>query len=172
MLRAPAATRENPGGSLLQSREAHFLCGVSRVITPKLWNFQRVLHTLATTQEVPRHTRLHSRGSTRVQPPPEELRFLLQTRDEGSFSASSGKNFRRFRRISRGGALHSKGERNSWVVPPFQESPRCLSPLQRILFSLHCFDFHAEDRLTPRWHVGQPCMKASWESLEGKPQIP
>ena len=31
---------------------------------------------------------------------------------------------------------------------------------------------HAEDRLTPRWHVGQPCGKASWESLEGKPQIP
>ena len=30
------------------------------------WNFQRVLHTLAATQEVPRHTRLHSRGSTRV----------------------------------------------------------------------------------------------------------
>ena len=43
--------------------EAHFLCGVSRVITPKLWNIQRVLHTLATTQEFPRHTRLHSRGS-------------------------------------------------------------------------------------------------------------
>ena len=29
-------------------------------------NFQRVLHTLAATQEVPRHSRLHSRGSTRV----------------------------------------------------------------------------------------------------------
>ena len=43
--------------------EAHFICGFSRVITPKLWNFQRVLHTLATTQEFPRHTRLHSRGS-------------------------------------------------------------------------------------------------------------
>ena len=28
--------------------------------------FQRVLHTLAATQEVPQHTRLHSRGSTRV----------------------------------------------------------------------------------------------------------
>ena len=32
-------------------------------------------------------------------------------------------------------------------------------------FSLHCLDFHTEDRLTPRWHVGQPCRKASWESL-------
>ena len=33
---------------------------------------------------------------------------------------------------------------------------------------LHCFDFHAEDGLPPRWHVGQPCGKASWESLGGK----
>ena len=36
--------------------------------------------------------------------------------------------------------------------------------------SLHCLDFQAEDRLTPRWHVGQPCEKASWESLVGKPR--
>ena len=49
-------------------------------------------------------------------------------------------------------------------MPPFQESPRCLSPFQGNLFSLHCLDFQAEDRLTPRWHVGQPCGKASWES--------
>ena len=35
-------------------------------IHTNLWNFQRVHHTLAATQEVPRHTRLHSRGSTRV----------------------------------------------------------------------------------------------------------
>ena len=35
--------------------------------------------------------------------------------------------------------------------------------------SLHCLDFQAEDRLTPRWHVGQPCVKAWWESLVGKP---
>ena len=48
--------------------EAHFPRGVSRLITPNLWNFQRVLHTLAATQEVARHTRLHSRGSTRVPP--------------------------------------------------------------------------------------------------------
>ena len=33
-----------------------------------LMHIQRVLHTLAATQKVPRHTRLHSRGSTRVPP--------------------------------------------------------------------------------------------------------
>ena len=53
-------------------------------------------------------------------------------------------------------------------MPPFPESPRCLSPFQGNLFSLHFLDFQAEDRLTPRWHVGQPCEKASWESLVGK----
>ena len=37
-------------------------------MTPNFWNFQRVLHTLAATQKVPRHTRLHSRGSPRVPP--------------------------------------------------------------------------------------------------------
>ena len=55
-------------------------------------------------------------------------------------------------------------------VAQFEESPRCLSPFQRKLVSLDGLDFHAEDRLTPRWHVGQPCGKASWESLTGKPR--
>ena len=63
-----------------------------------------------------------------------------------------------------------KGERKSSVVPPFPESPRCLCPLQGNLFSLHCHDFQAEDRLSPWFHVGQPCGKASWESLVGKPR--
>ena len=63
-----------------------------------------------------------------------------------------------------------KGERESRVVAPFPESPRCLSPFQGNQFSLHCLDVQAEDRLTPRWHVGQPCGKASWESPVGKPR--
>ena len=101
---------------------------------------------------------------------PEEPRFLLLAREEGSFPCVVGKEFPRSRRISRGGALYRKGERNSRVVPAFPESTRCLSPFQGNLFSLHCLDFQAEDRLTPRWHVGQPCGKASWEILVGKPQ--
>ena len=59
---------------------------------------------------------------------------------------------------------------NSLVVQPFPEYPRYLSPFQGNLFSLHCLDFQAEDRLPPRWQVGQPCGKASWESLVGEPQ--
>ena len=52
----------------------------------------------------------------------------------------------------------------------FPKFPKCLTPFQGNLFSLHCLDFQAEDRLTTRWHVGQPCGKASWEILVGKPQ--
>ena len=94
----------------------------------------------------------------------------LLAREEGSFPCGVGKDFQAFPSHLRGGALHRKGEMNSRVVRPYPESPRCLSPFQGKLFSLHCLDFHAEDRLTPRWHVGQPCGKASWESLMGKPR--
>ena len=57
-------------------------------------------------------------------------------------------------------------------VPPWCESILGLKveALQGNQFSLHCLDFQAEDRLKPRWHVGQPCRKASWESLVGKPR--
>ena len=103
-------------------------------------------------------------------PHPDEPRFRLIDPEEGSFPCVVGKEFPAFPAISRGGALHRKGERNSRVVPPFPECPRCLSPFQGNLFSLHCFDFQAEDGLTPRWHVGQPCGTASWEMLVGKSQ--
>ena len=84
--------------------------------------------------------------------------------------AWSRKISRRSGRILRRGPLHRKDEKNSRVVPPFPETPKCLSPFQGNLFSLHCLDFQAEDRRTPRWHVEQPCGKASWESLVGKPR--
>ena len=92
-------------------------------------------------------------------PHPEGPCFCLLAREGDPFPACSGKNSRRSRRISRGGALHRKGERNFRVMRPFPESPRCLSTFQVNVFSLHCFDFQAEDRLTPWWHVGQPFVK-------------
>ena len=56
-------------------------------------------------------------------PNPEEPRFRLLAREDGSFPCVVGKEFPGSRRISRGGALHRKGERNSRVVPPFSEPP-------------------------------------------------
>ena len=116
---------------------------------------------------IPLSTRVEARES---RPHPEEPHFRLLAREEGFFPCVVGKGFLAFPRISRGGALHMKGERNSRGVPPFPEFPRCLSPFQGNLSSLQCLDVQAEDRLTPRWHVGQPCGKASWESFVRKPR--
>ena len=103
-------------------------------------------------------------------PHPKEPRVRLLAREEGSFPCVIGKEFAAFLLHLKRRRLHRKGERNSRVLPPFPESPRCLSPFQGNLFSLHCLDFQAEDRLTPRWHVGQPCRKASRKSLVGMPR--
>ena len=51
--------------------------------TSNIWNFQRVLHTLAATQEVPRDTHLHSRGSTRVPPTSRGTPFLPPSSSRG-----------------------------------------------------------------------------------------
>ena len=117
--------------------------------------------------DIPVSTQEEARGS---RPHPEKHSFHLIAREDSSFRWWSGKHSQRSQRISRGGALHRKRERNSTVVPQFAESPRCLSPFQGNLFSLDFLDFQAVDRLTPRWHVGQPCGKGSWESLVGKPR--
>ena len=71
--------------------------GISRLITAKFWNVQRVLHTLAATQEVPRYTRLNSRGSTRVPPtsrgdpfpPPTSRGVILSLRARERFPGVS-----------------------------------------------------------------------------------
>ena len=116
--------------------------------------------------DIPDCTREEARES---RPHPEEPRFRLLAREEGSSPCVVGKEFPAFPSHLKRRRSPRKGERNSWVVPPFPESPRCLSPFRGNLFSLHCLDVQAEDRLTPRWHVGHPCGKTSRKSLVGKP---
>ena len=139
------------------------------LITPNLWIFQRFLHTLAATQEVP-HIPVSTREEAReFRPHPEEPRFRLQAREEGSFPCVFGKEFPAIpSHLKRRRSPQERREelQGRATVP---ESPGYLSPIQGKLFSLHCLDFQAKDRLTPRWHVGQPSGKASWESLVGKP---
>ena len=146
-------------------------------MTPKLWNFQRVLHTLATTQEVPRHTRLHSRGSTRFPTTSRGAPFLPPA--------------------SRGGILSLRGrERIPGVPVPSQEEALTTGKARVTPGSCHhsqspqdvsvhsretCFPCTAST-FKPRidshhggtWdsHVGKPRGKSSWESLKRKPQIP
>ena len=116
--------------------------------------------------DIPVSTREEARES---RPHPEEPRFRLLAREEGSFPCVVGKEFPVFpshlkRRCS---PQEKRVELQGRETVP--RDPRFLSLFQGNLFSLHCLDFQAEDRVTPRWHVGQPCGKASWESLVGKP---
>ena len=117
--------------------------------------------------DIPESTQEEARWS---RPHPEEPRFRLLAREEGSFLCVVGKEFPAF--PSHLKRRHSPQERPEELQgrATFPESTRCLSPFQANLFSLHCLDFQAEDRLTPRWHMGQPCRKASWERLLGKPR--
>ena len=117
--------------------------------------------------DIPVSTREEARG---FRPHPEEPRFLPIARSEGSFPCFFGKEFPGFpshlkRRPSQ---QESREELQGRATIP--RASRCLSAFQMNQISLHCLDFHAEDQLTPRWQEGQPCGKASWESLQGKPQ--
>ena len=142
------------------------------LITPNLWIFQRVLHTLAATQEVPRHTRLHSRGSTRVPsnsrgalfPTPSSRRGILSLRRRERIPGGSVASQEEV--LSTGKARGTPGWCHHSQSPPdvsVHSTETC--------FPCIFFAFKPRiDRLTPRWNVGQPFGKASWESLVGKPR--
>ena len=115
--------------------------------------------------DIPVSTREEARDS---RPHLEEPRFRLLAREEGSFPCVLGKEFPAFpshlkRRRS---PQERREELQGRATNP--RVPRCLSTFQGNLYSLHCLDFQAEDRLTQRWHLGQPYGKASWESLVEK----
>ena len=106
----------------------------------------------------------------RSRPHPEEPRFRLLAREKGSFPCVFGKEFPAFpSHLKRRRSPQERREelQGRATIP---RVPQRLTPFQGNLFSLHCLNFHAEDRLTSRWHVGQPCGKVSWESLVGKPR--
>ena len=117
--------------------------------------------------DIPVSTREEARES---RPHPEEPRFCLLAREEGSFPCEVGKEFPAFpsHLKKRRSPQERREELQGRATIP--RDPRFFSPLQGNLFSLHCLDFQAEDRLTPRWHLEQPCGKASWEGLVGKPR--
>ena len=146
--------------------EADFHSGVSRLLTPNLWNFQRVLHNLAATQEVPRHTRLHLRGSTRVLPtsrgaplPPPSWRggilsLRVRERIPGVPVASQEEA------LSTGKARGTPGSCHHSRVPQMSQS----IPGKPV--------FPALPRLSSRGstHTTVARGTALWESLVGKPR--
>ena len=148
-----------------------------RLKTPNFWNFQRVLHTLAATQEVPQHTRLHSRGSTRVPPTSSGAPFLPPSSSVGILSLRVRERIPGIPVTSQEEALSTGKERGTPGSCHHTQSPPDVSVHSRET----CFPCTASN-LEPRFHshhggtwdspVGKPRGKASWESLEGKPQIP
>ena len=151
-----------------------------RLITPNLWNFQRVLHTLAATQEVPRHTRLHARGSTTVPPtskgdpfPPPRLRggiLSLRGRERIPGVPVTSQE----EALSTGKARGTPGScHHSQRLPGVSvHSRETCFPLTALIFKPRMDSHHGGTWDIP---VGKPGGKASWESLveslEGKPPI-
>ena len=161
--------------------EAHFRSGLSRLITPKIWNFQRVLHTLAATHEVPRHTRLHSRGSTRVPPTSRGAPFPTPSSRGGILSLRGGERIpgvpvaSQEEALSTGKARGTPGSCHHSQSPPdvSVHSRETCFPCTASTFKPRIDSNHGAtwDNPVGRF-VGKPPGKASSESLEGEPQIP
>ena len=129
-----------------------------------------VIHTIAATQEVPRHTRLHLSRSTRVPPTSRGAPFPPPTSRGGILSLRGRERIPGISVASQEEALSTEKARGTpGSCHILRVSQMSQSIPGKPVFP-HCLEFEAEERLTPRWHVGQPCGKASWESLVGKPR--
>ena len=123
--------------------------------------------------DIPVSTREEARES---RPHPDVPRSGLLARRRDQFPACSGKNSRRFRRISRGGTLVRKG-RGTPGCCHHSQSPPDVSVHSRencCPCTASTFKLRIDSHQGGTWDspVGQTRGKASWESLEGKPQIP
>ena len=98
---------------------------------------------------------------------PEEPRLSRLAREEGSFPCLVGKEFPAFPSHLKG--RHSPQERREEIqgrvtIPRVAQMSQSI-PGKPVFPALPRLS--SRDRLTPWWHVGQPCGKASWESLVG-----
>ena len=144
---------------------------------PNLWNFQRDLHTLAATQEVPRHTSLHSRLRTRVPPTSGGAPFPPPSSRGGILSLRGRERSPRVPVASQEEVLSTGKVRGTPGSCHHSQSPPDVSvhsreacvPCTASTFKPTIDSHHGGTWSSP---VGKLRMKASWESLEGKPLIP
>ena len=144
-----------------------------RLITSNIWNFQRVPHTLAATQEVPRHTRLHSRGSTRVPPTSRGDPFPAPSSRGGILFLRWGERIPRVpvtsqeEAISTGKARETPGSCHHSQSPPdvSVHSRETCFPCPASTFKPRIDSHHGGTWDSP---LGKPRGKASWEGLVGK----
>ena len=128
--------------------------------------------------DIPVSTREEARES---HPHPEEPRFRLIAREEGSFPCVVGKNFPAFpshlqrRRSPQERREELQGRATIPRVPQMSQS----IPGKPVFLALPRLSSRGSThttvaRGTALWEslVGKPRGKASWKSLEGKPQIP
>ena len=118
--------------------EALFLCSVSSEIPPSLLSLERVVDTLEATQEVHRHTRLHSRGTQSVLPQLKKSPvFPSSSRDEGPFPCFLGKGILAFpSHLKRRWSQIESREERQWSCH-HSKRPRFPNPLQIHLINLH-----------------------------------
>ena len=146
-------------------------------MTPHLWNFQRVLHTLAATQKVPRNTRLHSIGGTRVPPSSRGAAFPPASSREGILSLRGRERIpgvpvpSHEEALSTGKARGTPGSCHHSPSPPdvSVHSRETCFPCTASTFKPRIDSHHSGTCDSP---VGKTRVNASRESLEGKPQIP
>ena len=144
-------------------------------MTTNLWNSQRVLHTLAAAQEVPRHTHLHSRGSTRVPPTSRGAPFPPPSSRGGILSFPGRESIpgvpvaSQVEALSTGKARESPGSCHIPRVPQLSQSipGKPVFPALPRTFKPRIDSNHGGTRDSP---LGKPRGKASWESLVGKPR--
>ena len=140
-----------------------------------MWNLQRVLNTLAATQDVPRHTRLQSRGSTRVSPTSRGAPFPTPSSRAGILSLRVRKRIPGVPVASQEEALSTGKARGTPRSCHQSQSPRDASVHSRKT-CFPCTDSTFKPRIDSHhggtWDspVGKPRGKASWESLVGKPR--
>ena len=134
-------------------------------MTPNHWKFQMVLHTLAVTQEVPRHIRLHSRGSTRVPPTSRGVPFTPPNWRGGILSLRGRERIPGVPVASRKEALSTgKARRTPGSFHHSQSPPDAQSIPGKPVFP--ALPRHSSRGLT---HTMVARGTALWESLVGKP---
>ena len=140
-----------------------------RLNTSNIWNFQGVLHTLAATQEVPRHTRLHSRGSSRVPPTSRGAQFPPPSSRGGILSLRGRERIPRVPVASQEDALSTGKSRGTPWLCHHSQSPPDVSvhsretcfPCTASTFKPRIDSHHGGSWYSP---VGKPRGKASRES--------
>ena len=150
---------------------SHLNSGTSKGSFTPLLQLKMFPDIPVSTREEARESRLH----------PQEPRFRLLAREEGSFPCVVGKKFPAFpshlkrRRSPQERREELQGRVTIPRVPQMSQSipGKTVFPALRRL-SRQGSTHTTVARGTALWesHVGKPRGKASWESLEGKPQIP